>query len=341
MKPLVSVVINNYNYGRYLATAIDSALRQTYEPLEVIVVDDGSTDDSREILDGYRERITLILKPNGGQASAFNAGISRAAGAFIALLDSDDYLLPNAVEECVANFPDGYARIYHRLRIVNDEGDGVLGLPEDAYFRYFDGDIYEAVRRGRDFFWAPTSGNFFRASVLKAVLPVPEDDFRICADAYVLARTGLLGHVRSLDRELAAYRIHSHNNFVNSTLAYGNFDKVRTFLDDFYRRQNLLSDTCRAAGFAYRRQAEWEDYAVLKGLAVAHRWGLQGRHFNRPETAAILAAVAMHVRHSSGALADRLRRAITLLLIAAAPRAVARGVIDHIDARRARSQVAA
>ena len=92
--PKVSILINNYNYGRFLAEAIDSALAQTYKNLEVIVVDDGSTDNSREIIASYSDRIVPVLKENGGQASAFNAGFERARSDWIAFLDSDDIFFP-------------------------------------------------------------------------------------------------------------------------------------------------------------------------------------------------------------------------------------------------------
>jgi GT2 family glycosyltransferase len=75
---LVSIVINNFNYARYLPHAIDSALAQTHRPTQVIVVDDGSTDDSRPVIDRYAGRIRPVLKTNGGQASA-RAGVSIAA----------------------------------------------------------------------------------------------------------------------------------------------------------------------------------------------------------------------------------------------------------------------
>lgn len=73
-QPLASIIIDNYNYGRFLADAINSALAQTYQHTEVIVVDDGSTDNSREIISQYGDRIRPVLKENGGQGSAFNAG---------------------------------------------------------------------------------------------------------------------------------------------------------------------------------------------------------------------------------------------------------------------------
>ena len=83
---LVSVIVNNYNYGSYLSEAIDSALNQTYPNVEVIVVDDGSTDNSREIIAGYGNRIVSILKENGGQGTCFNAGFERSSGDVVVFL---------------------------------------------------------------------------------------------------------------------------------------------------------------------------------------------------------------------------------------------------------------
>ena len=101
-RPTVSVVIPTYNYGRYICETIDSALAQTYKPLEVIVVDDGSTDDTRERLAAYSDRIRYILQKNSGPAAARNTGIVAAQGEFVALLDSDDLWLPEKVERQVA-----------------------------------------------------------------------------------------------------------------------------------------------------------------------------------------------------------------------------------------------
>src|SRR5262245_61685550 len=93
-EPLVSIIINNYNYGRFLEEAINSALDQTYRKTEVIVVDDGSTDNSRQVIADHNDQIITVLKDNGGQASAFNAGFIRSHGEIIIFLDSDDILLP-------------------------------------------------------------------------------------------------------------------------------------------------------------------------------------------------------------------------------------------------------
>ena len=95
-RDLASIIINNYNYGVFLREAVDSALNQTYLNTEVIVVDDGSTDRSREIIASYGDQIIPVLKGNGGQASAFNAGFAASRGEVVFFLDSDDILLPTA-----------------------------------------------------------------------------------------------------------------------------------------------------------------------------------------------------------------------------------------------------
>ncbi|MEO1182237.1 MAG: glycosyltransferase, partial [Cyanobacteria bacterium J06636_28] len=87
--PLVSIVINNYNYASFVGQAIDSALNQSYENVEVIVVDDGSQDNSRDIISSYGDKIIPVFQKNGGQAAAFNAGFAHSSGDIICLLDAD------------------------------------------------------------------------------------------------------------------------------------------------------------------------------------------------------------------------------------------------------------
>src|SRR6266404_4268062 len=94
--PVISVVITTYNYGRFVEECVDSVLAQDYpsDRVEVIVVDDGSTDDTAERVKRYGTRIEYLRKANGGQASALNAGFAKARGEIISLLDADDYFLP-------------------------------------------------------------------------------------------------------------------------------------------------------------------------------------------------------------------------------------------------------
>jgi len=90
----VSIVIPNYNYGRFIGEAIDSALAQTHPLVEVIVVDDGSTDDSRAVIERYGERVTAIFQANAGQNAACAAGFARAHFDLVVFVDSDDCCCP-------------------------------------------------------------------------------------------------------------------------------------------------------------------------------------------------------------------------------------------------------
>lgn len=105
MALLVSVVIPNYNYGRFLRDAIDSALNQTYKPHEVIVVDDGSTDESHDILGEYEEKgVKVIRQKNRGVGAARNTGVSVSSGDVIAFLDADDIWFPEKLEKQIEAF---------------------------------------------------------------------------------------------------------------------------------------------------------------------------------------------------------------------------------------------
>ena len=97
----VSIIIPVYNTEKYLEECINSALNQTYQDIEIIAVDDGSTDNSPKILKKYSDKIRIITKKNGGTASALNAGINKATGDWIKWLSADDVLYPNAVEELI------------------------------------------------------------------------------------------------------------------------------------------------------------------------------------------------------------------------------------------------
>ena len=96
--PLVSVIIPLYNQKQYIGRAIKSVLRQTYSPIEIIVVNDGSTDNPHEILISYLDKIRIITQSNKGLAAARNAGFNIAKGKYIQFLDADDTILKNKIE---------------------------------------------------------------------------------------------------------------------------------------------------------------------------------------------------------------------------------------------------
>ena len=160
--PLVSILINNYNYGRYLGTAIESALNQTYSPTEVIIVDDGSTDNSREVIASFGSRVISVLKINGGQASAFNAGFAASRGNLICFLDSDDCFLPQKTAEVVKALAlEEYSWFFHSLS-VNGKG----GSSPNSDFRPGDWDYRAKMAAGIGFPYLPTATSIRSAAAL-------------------------------------------------------------------------------------------------------------------------------------------------------------------------------
>src|SRR5438105_2154973 len=118
----VSIIINNYNYAQFLEQAVESALAQTYPNCEVIVVDDGSADGSREVLNKFEGRATIILQENRGQVAALNNGLKRATGDLILFLDSDDVLFPEALEVVVKSWRTDSSKLQFPLEVLNSSG---------------------------------------------------------------------------------------------------------------------------------------------------------------------------------------------------------------------------
>lgn len=120
MGPLVSVVIPNHNYARYVGQAVESVLAQTYAPVEVIVVDNGSTDWSLEVLSRYGDRCRVIAQEDLGQSRARNRGIAESSGAFVAFLDADDAWLPRKLELQMDRFRDDRVALVYCSLLVSD-----------------------------------------------------------------------------------------------------------------------------------------------------------------------------------------------------------------------------
>jgi len=120
---LISVVINNYNYAPFLRSCIDSCLHQGYEKKEIIVVDDGSNDDSREVIDSYGAQVSCIYKSNGGQASALNSGFALSSGDVVVFLDSDDVLLSNCLLNINKIWRSQFSKVHFNLKMIDDHGN--------------------------------------------------------------------------------------------------------------------------------------------------------------------------------------------------------------------------
>src|SRR3989338_3266861 len=122
--PLLSVIIPTFNRAFYILTVLESVLKQTYRNMEVLVVDDGSKDSTKEVLAPYLHKIQYIYQDNRGNAAARNAGLKQAKGKYVAFLDSDDYWAQEKCEKQVAfleKHPD-CAFVYCGAYLINADG---------------------------------------------------------------------------------------------------------------------------------------------------------------------------------------------------------------------------
>jgi hypothetical protein len=213
----VDIVISNHNYGDFVTEAIESACAQSHPLVNVYVVDDGSTDDSRERLRRYDGMVTVLLKEQGGQASALNAGLARCSGDVVMFLDADDLLRPDIASlVCETMAADGrVCKVHFRMDVVDEHGSPTGELKPPLGTTLPQGNLVAAgLAFPFDLAWLPTSGNAFRLATLRTVLPIPEHAYPRCgADWYLVHLATLLGRVAALDAVGASYRVHGRNNY--------------------------------------------------------------------------------------------------------------------------------
>jgi glycosyltransferase involved in cell wall biosynthesis len=212
--PLVSVLIANYNYAQYIGEAIESVLNQTYQNFEILICDDGSTDNSLEVIRRYAERdsrIKYIAKENGGVASALNECLRIAQGQIGCFLDADDRFKPDKIEAVVKSLSGSTdeGMVIHPLHVINPYGRKVRGLPIPR--KLDSGWLAPTVLRNfGSWLCPPASGISFRRDVITKILPIPEE-LKKNADGYVMFGLPLLTKVVSLPIPLADYRLHGKN----------------------------------------------------------------------------------------------------------------------------------
>ncbi|MEM6536807.1 MAG: glycosyltransferase family 2 protein [Pseudomonadota bacterium] len=204
--PRLAVVITCYNYGRYVSFAINSVLNQKRDDIELIVVDDGSTDHSwANIKD---TGVYAIRKKNGGALSACLEGLERTSAPFVLFLDADDELKPGALEKILPKLDDKVAKLQFALTRIDETGKVVGGAwPAIETFRTRDSLIEEITKTGL-YRSPPTSGNVFRRDVASLIKEV---DYDVHVDRVTLFAAPFFGDIVSLSEELGNYRIHGKN----------------------------------------------------------------------------------------------------------------------------------
>lgn len=272
--PLVSVLIQNFNYGRYLRQAIDSALQQTYGNIEVVVVDDGSTDQSHAIIARYGDRIIPVLKANGGQPSAFNAGFEASHGEIICLLDSDDWFLPDKVDKIAEAFASDteVQWIFHPLYNSLPNGTAEIIPKPRTELTNRRVDERKAVTRGRIYSYyltPPTTGLSFSRVILERIFPIPN---AAAADPYLIYAAMSLAPGMHLNHALAIRRVHGANMSMRSEWrllwAQSYLATARQLRSRFPHTSRLSNKICSGAMAGYFRS--WQRDSQFETAIMAY-----------------------------------------------------------------------
>jgi glycosyltransferase involved in cell wall biosynthesis len=248
--PLVSVLIVNYNYSSFLPEAVDSVLAQSYGKYEIVICDDGSTDDSPDIIrsfaDRFPDRVRYRLKNNGGVASALNAAYELASGEILSLLDADDRFSPHKLKRIVDEFTkdESTGLVINSMIKFDAKGDARGLIPQVG--RLDSGWIRDKLlSTGGHWSFAPASGTSLRRECADDIFPIPEQDFRTEADVYILTQAPLRWKVAAIPQPLSYYRLHGGN--VTSTLRI-DASYARRIISGLERMVHALQESAHANG---------------------------------------------------------------------------------------------
>jgi glycosyltransferase involved in cell wall biosynthesis len=212
-QPPVTILIDTYNSAHLIDRAIQSALQQTYpaDAVEILVVDDGSRDNTAEVVRRYGDSVRYIRKANGGQASTLNEGFRHATGQFVCLLDGDDFFYPNKVRAVVEVFetrPE-VGLVYNRYDIVAED---LSMLSRQIPPSMTAGNLKSRTLLG--YSWGcVTSAMSIRRSVVTPIV-IPEDVFRVSADFFLATILPLLTEVGIVRDSSSAWVAHGANSLL-------------------------------------------------------------------------------------------------------------------------------
>ncbi|MDQ8193295.1 glycosyltransferase [Coraliomargarita sp. SDUM461004] len=245
----LSIIINNYNYAEYIAACIQSALNQSQPAHEIIVVDDGSTDESLDIIKKFAPQVRLISQTNQGQAAAMNSGFAASSGELIVFLDADDCLHEEAVEHITHTWKNGTAKLQYPLQIINRAGITLGQMPPDPKILPR-GELLTTLLENGTYNWMPTSGNAFARETLSKIMPIPAEQFRISADLYLSICSVRYGLVQAAAKALGKYRLHGENAFASNHMLAPDEKTYASRIVSHINRHLLLKEEAAKSNYA-------------------------------------------------------------------------------------------
>ncbi|GMA39108.1 glycosyltransferase family 2 protein [Mobilicoccus caccae] len=215
--PGIAVVIPCHNYAEFIGAAITSVLDQTRPYSQVIVVDDGSTDDSLDVIRRYADHLEIVAQENTGLLGACLAGLARVQAEYVHFLDADDTADPHLVEKCAPLLASTPVKLQFQLAAIDEEGE-----PNGSVFPSF-ADGYDRAAMQEDnrvigfYQCPPTSGNVFHTATLRG-LGLEAENPRLPLDGAGCAVMPYLGEIVSVSEPLGGYRVHG-SSMSNTQLA--------------------------------------------------------------------------------------------------------------------------
>lgn len=242
MNKLISVVIPAYNSALYIKEAVDSVINQTYQDCEIIIIDDGSTDDTRNILDSYIKNgdLKYFYINNSGPAAARNFGIGKSQGEFIAFLDADDIWLPNKLERQIPLFDDpGVSLVYSDMEFFGDSFDFMFHSEMTQSF-YRGKRVRELIRNN----FIPTSSAVIRKNILEHVgfFNEDRDRFKVGEDYELWLRIANFAKIDFVPESLVKHRIHKDQCSRGRLKSYQSLFEIYKIIlsNDTFRPYRLL-----------------------------------------------------------------------------------------------------
>lgn len=238
---MITVIVNNYNYADYIGACISSVLSQTYRNLQLLVVDDGSTDSSLECINKFNDpRIKVVAKKNCGQLSCFNAAIPYIKGEIVTFLDADDLYEKEYLEEILSIYKthnvDFVFTNFSRFGSCQQKGvspDVDILVPVSRILTYL----------SKSWIGGPTSTLSMKASLLCQILPLVdiEPEWRIRADDILIWGASLCNARKFYyHKQLVRYRTHQHNNFYNKQPTSQELEKRQASIYRFFDKFKVL-----------------------------------------------------------------------------------------------------
>jgi hypothetical protein len=258
-------MVVNYNYARFLGEALDSIVNQTYQNFEIVICDDGSTDNSRELISSYAHRdsrVRPIFKENGGVARALNTTYAATAGEIIAMLDADDLFTREKLEKVVEKFAPGgrVGTVLNTLTKVDSNGHPIGSIPQ--FGKLDRGELREKLLRcAAHWAIAPTSGISFRRACADLVFPIPEEQFRTEADGYMCTVAPLFYAVDVIDEPMTIYRVHSSNVTAASSISVKSCERIMSAGERVF---SVLSSIAEKNGWTVTQLVDNPTYCEMR-----------------------------------------------------------------------------